>query len=92
MCSKRLWDWERNAGASRPFKTEPRSSGRSFVILGGSAKLDAGVVGSRAVSRRLADLRKKFESSMFSDQSVSSRSIGRSADQQPAASRQVAAW
>ncbi|KAJ8630182.1 hypothetical protein MRB53_023507 [Persea americana] len=41
MCSKRLCDSERNAGASRPFKTEPRSSGRSFVILGGSVKLDA---------------------------------------------------
>ncbi|XXG72967.1 hypothetical protein AAC387_Pa07g1953 [Persea americana] len=41
MCSKRLCDSERNEGASRPFKTEPRSSGRSFVFLGGSVKLDA---------------------------------------------------
>ncbi|KAJ8630156.1 hypothetical protein MRB53_023479 [Persea americana] len=41
MCSERLCDSERNEGASRPFKTEPRSSGRSFLILGGSVKLDA---------------------------------------------------
>ncbi|XXG72966.1 hypothetical protein AAC387_Pa07g1952 [Persea americana] len=47
MCSKRLCDSERNEGASGRFKTEPRSSGRSFVILGGSVKLDAGKLGLR---------------------------------------------
>ena len=51
-----------------------------------------GVVGPRAVSRRLADLRKKLKSSIPPDQSVSGRSVGRSADQQLAVSRHVAAW
>ncbi|KAJ8630180.1 hypothetical protein MRB53_023503 [Persea americana] len=50
MRSKRLCDSERNAGASRPYKTEPRSSGRSFVILGGSLKLDA-TLAPKGVSR-----------------------------------------
>ena len=41
MCFKRLCGSERTAGASRSLKTETRASGSSFVILGGSVKLDA---------------------------------------------------
>ena len=41
MCFKRLCGKERLARASMSFKTKTRASGSSFVILGGSVKLDA---------------------------------------------------
>ncbi|XXG53485.1 hypothetical protein AAC387_Pa03g1569 [Persea americana] len=41
MCFKRLCGKERLARASMSFKTKTRASGSSFVIVGGSVKLDA---------------------------------------------------
>ncbi|XXG53483.1 hypothetical protein AAC387_Pa03g1567 [Persea americana] len=56
MCFKRLSSEERTGGASNTFKTKTRASGSSFMILGGSVKLDAGCLGQKLALRTVPNL------------------------------------